>query len=267
MTLDVRHRVETDFHDGWARAIDLDDCLVRETFEAPTVAENAYACARLEPLAGRRVLDLGCGAGEAAAYFALAGARVVAVDLSAEMLGVARRLARRHRVAVAPARVAAERLPFASGSFDRVFGNGVLHHVDLAPALDEIRRVMAPGGVGVFVEPLRYNPLLRVYRRIARDVHTPTERALTFRDLAAVRARFRATEHREFQLLTLGVFLRLLLVDRLDPRRVRYWKHVIVHADRYAALYRRLAAWDARVLSALPWLRRLCYVTVITVRA
>ena len=74
----------------------------------------------LGEVAGLDVLEVGCGAAQGARYAALAGARVVAVDLSAGMLGQARRLGRDD---ARPVLVQADagRLPFADGSFDLAF--------------------------------------------------------------------------------------------------------------------------------------------------
>lgn len=65
-------------------------------------------------------------------------------------------------------------LPFRDGCFHAVYLNGVLHHVpDLDKALDEIARVLAPGGRAVLIEPNRLNPL---YAAIA--ILKPAERGV-----------------------------------------------------------------------------------------
>ena len=98
--------------------------------------------AALPPLAGRRVLELGAGTGLASAGLLAAGARLVATDLGPRMLG---RLHAKHPpVPVAVAR--AERLPFADASFDVVCGAQMWHWVDVAAAVQEVVRVLRPGG-------------------------------------------------------------------------------------------------------------------------
>src|ERR687885_963383 len=119
---------------------DDDDYLDHETWIRP-------AFARLGDVAGLDVLDYGCGHGMAAVVLARRGARVTALDLSPGYLAEARRRARANGVTVDFVQGDAERLPFADGGFDRVWGNAVLHHLDLRLAGAELSRVLAPGGV------------------------------------------------------------------------------------------------------------------------
>ena len=60
-----------------------------------------------------------------------------------------------------------EELPFPDDSFDAVWGNAILHHLDLARAGRELFRVMKPGAVAVFCEPWGGNPLLGVCPALA----------------------------------------------------------------------------------------------------
>ncbi len=111
----------------------------------------------LGELAGLDVLEVGAGAAQGGRWCAGRGARVVSTDLSAGMLGVARRIDARRPGAPAPAYVQCDgaRPPFATASFDRVVtAHGVLAFVpDLHGALTEWARVLRPGGRCVFSLP------------------------------------------------------------------------------------------------------------------
>src|SRR5918999_4062684 len=97
-------------------------------------------------LAGRRVLDVGCGTGSLAGALADRGARVWGVDPSEEMLAVARsRLGRRVGLKLGRA----EALPFKDEWFERAVLRLVVHLVDRTRALPELARVLAPGGRAV----------------------------------------------------------------------------------------------------------------------
>ena len=105
--------------------------------------------ALLPPVAGRDVLDAGCGAGWYAERLVEAGARVTGIDASARMVDHARaRLGDRAALRVADL---AAPLPFSDGSFDLVLSALVLHYLaDIVPTMREFRRVLRPEGTLVF---------------------------------------------------------------------------------------------------------------------
>jgi 2-polyprenyl-3-methyl-5-hydroxy-6-metoxy-1,4-benzoquinol methylase len=260
------HSIEQNFHDAWAETIDLDDLLVRESFENATAVENRHALGEFGSLQGKRILDLGCGAGETSVYFALQGAEVSAVDISPKMIDVGKRLADRHSVKVDWRVMKAEELAFGDGSFDFVFGNGVLHHVILEPALREVQRVLRPGGTAVFIEPLGYNPVIEVYRHLAKTVRTETEKPFTFKSLPVFRKYFPSVRHKEFWLFTLSIFIYFFLIERSNPSKDRYWKKVVRDSSKYEGVFRVLFKIDEVVLSILPFLGRLCWNTVLVLK-
>jgi SAM-dependent methyltransferase len=148
---------------------------------------------RLGDLRGRDVLDYGCGHGMAAVVLARRGARVTAFDLSAAYLAEARARAAANGVDVAFVQADGERLPFAGGSFDAVWGHAVLHHLDLRRAGRDLSRVLRPGGVAVFCEPWGENPFLNLARRhlpYPGKERTPDERPLRRRDVRVLREVF-----------------------------------------------------------------------------
>lgn len=96
---------------------------------------------------GSSVLDVAAGTGSITRLLSERGHRVVSVDISPQMLGVARR-----RGAVA-ALASGERLPFPDATFDAVTFGYLLRYVDDVPgALTELVRVTRPGGVIGMVE-------------------------------------------------------------------------------------------------------------------
>jgi SAM-dependent methyltransferase len=103
--------------------------------------------ALLPPVAGRRVLDAGCGAGRASEWLVEQGAEVVGIDASPEMLRRAR-----ERVPAASFALAdfSEPLAFENGSFDVAVAGLVMHYLrDWVPTLRELYRVLRPGGIFV----------------------------------------------------------------------------------------------------------------------
>jgi SAM-dependent methyltransferase len=109
----------------------------------------------LEPLAGRRYMDAGCGAGLAIQSAANRGAEVSGMDASAALLEVAH-----GRTPAAHLEVGdIESLPFGDGAFDVVTAFNVIQYaVDPATAVAELARVCRPGGraaIGIWGDPAR----------------------------------------------------------------------------------------------------------------
>jgi ubiquinone/menaquinone biosynthesis C-methylase UbiE len=101
-------------------------------------------------VASRRVLEVGCGPGVLTHWLTEHGADVTAIDVSQEMVRLARsRVGGQARILVADL---AEPLPFmADASADLVVASLVLHYLpDWAGALGEFYRILAPGGAVVF---------------------------------------------------------------------------------------------------------------------
>lgn len=111
-------------------------------------------------LGARRILELGCGTGEAAAFMAThCNADVVAVDVSEKFLGSARKTHTASNLHFHKLDIFTDDLK-AIGTFDLVYGNGILHH--LVVRLDEVLRALlsltTPQGGLAFIEPNFLNP-------------------------------------------------------------------------------------------------------------
>lgn len=262
-SLKEKHRIEKDFHDEWAEQIEIKDICVGESFEAESALENREAMNFFGDIRGKRILDLGCGAGEASVYFAMKGAQIYAVDLSEGMLQKVRLLADHHGVDVRTRFMPAEKLEFDDNFFDCVYGSSVLHHVDVHVALKEAARVLKPDGKAVFIEPLSYNPLINVYRWIAKDVRTPTEISFSFKHLKYFREHFKDVSLSFHWLTTLWIFLYMFFIERINPVKDRYWKRIVREHKRYAKMFNRLNRLDNKILSICPVLKYLCWTTVI----
>lgn len=203
------------------------------SFRAPdalTFADDAYldhetwirpAFAALGDLRGRRVLDFGCGHGMAAVVLARRGALVTAFDLSSGYVQEAAARARANGVRIAFTQADGERLPFTDAAFDCVWGNAVLHHLDLDIAGRELRRVLRPAGVAVFCEPWGENPVLSWARRqvpYPGKERTPDEEPLRRHHIRTLRRFFPRLTVQGFQLLSMArrVLPRGRLVAGLD---------------------------------------------------
>ena len=107
---------------------------------------------------GKRVLDVGCGAGIDLVRFAKGGALVSGVDISPSAVALARQNFSQQSLEADLREADGEHLPYADGTFDLVFAHGVLQYTPDSRALvEECRRVLKPGGDAIF----------QVYNRIS----------------------------------------------------------------------------------------------------
>ena len=108
------HVHEREFHDAWADTIDPRSVPVFGSFTASTAPEARWLLEEIGELRGRRVLELGSGAGEGAVYFAVRGANVLASDCSPRMLELAKEVAALNGTSLETIVCSAEDLPIAA---------------------------------------------------------------------------------------------------------------------------------------------------------
>lgn len=250
---------ERQFHDDWAAAIDVEGIRVQDYFEACTAPENRFILRHMGDITGKRLLDLGCGAGENSVYFAKKGALCVAADYSPRMVEVALQLAASNGVQIEGCTANAMALEFPDNTFDFVYASNLLHHLpEPQLAIKEMHRVLKPGGKACFWDPLKHNPIINVYRRIATKVRTEDETPLDINIADFVKSQFSETVYDTFWLATLWIFLQFYLVEKVDPNKERYWKKIIIDQARLAPQYRRLEKLDV-ILKKIPLKKRFAW--------
>ena len=114
--------------------------------------------------AGMRVLELGCGTGYFTRELARSRADIVAIDVSPELLELARANYSAPNVRYEIQNASA--LSYPDAVFDSVVGSSVLHHLEIEEALREIHRVLKAGGTIYFTEPNMLNPQIAVQKNV-----------------------------------------------------------------------------------------------------
>lgn len=266
--MDNTHTLKSEelFHDKWAESIDVDKIMVDEFFEACTSSENRFIIRKLGDIRGKKILELGCGAGEASVYFSKKGGDVVATDISNGMLGIVKKVAQRHNVSLQTRQICSHKIDFDDETFDMVYAANLLHHVDIESAVKEAHRVLKRGGVFVSWDPLAYNPLINIYRKMATNVRTTDEHPIKTSDLKIFRKTFSVVEFDTTWLFSLLVFVKYYLIDRVDPNKERYWKKILIEHKKLEYLYTKLEKVDRIAMKCFPFLRRFCWNIIIFAR-
>lgn len=113
---------------------------------------------------GISVLELGCGTGYFTRELARSGADIVAIDVSPELLEIAKANCSTPNVRY-EIQNACE-LSYPDRVFNSVVGSSVLHHLEIDEALREVYRVLKPGGTIHFTEPNMLNPQIAIQKNV-----------------------------------------------------------------------------------------------------
>ncbi|MBX7207809.1 MAG: class I SAM-dependent methyltransferase [Verrucomicrobiaceae bacterium] len=150
------------------------------------------------------ICDFGCGSGEMACRLGRLGYRVTGLDVSPDLIEVARERAVLEGVADKVDFIVADGASagITDGAFDAVLAMSVLHHMPLDDALDALERLLRPGGRAALLEPVAYSRTLQWLRDrspVEKDV-SPDERQLSAAEVRRIGERFVIEQQRHFYL-------------------------------------------------------------------
>jgi ubiquinone/menaquinone biosynthesis C-methylase UbiE len=140
-------------------------------------AEQYFNASLQKSITGKDLLDYGCSNGWMVERYAEFGAgSITGIDISET--GIQQAIENYGHLA--HFRVGdAHKLPFSDECFDLVVGRSILHHLDFERAMNEITRVLRPGGRAIFIEPLGDNPAGKLIRYLTPKARTRDESPLS----------------------------------------------------------------------------------------
>ena len=128
---------------------------------------------RCDDVAGRRMLEAGCGTGRISLELARQGASVACIDTSPEAIALTRGAFASAGMPVQTAVASLFALPFKTAEFDVVWNAGVLEHFsesERRDALVELMRVVKPGGVFVTLNPYKFGMTYRIGKYLSEKL-------------------------------------------------------------------------------------------------
>ena len=260
----INNKKEEQFHDAWAASEDLSRIDIKKMNEVCTAPEMRYIRRKLGNIKGKSLLDVGCGLGEASVYFALEEANVTSLDISQGMLDAALYLAKVNNVKIKVHKSSAEDFHLKEHEqFDIVYVGNLFHHVNIEATLKQITKHLKPNGIMVSWDPIAYNPVINIYRKMATEIRTEDEHPLKWRDIKLFNKYFKSVKKRYFWFTTLIIFMMMYLIQRRDPNSERYWKKIVEEGDKWGWIYKPLEFIDNILLFLIPFFRPLCWNVVI----
>ncbi|MCX6760352.1 MAG: class I SAM-dependent methyltransferase [Candidatus Nealsonbacteria bacterium] len=184
MDEEIRKKQEAEFH-NFVRSEEV--AKDKEKYDYYHSNRKFYEVARtgykfqenwLKGMCGRkRVLVLGCGEGAESFFFAKNKAIVYGIDIADGAIETAKKHARELGVSEKCNFLVmdAENLKFEDDYFDIITASGMIHHIDFSKVLPEMLRVIKKKGAVICIEPLKYNPIFQIYRKLTPHLRTKWE--------------------------------------------------------------------------------------------
>jgi ubiquinone/menaquinone biosynthesis C-methylase UbiE len=171
-----------------------------------------YAFHLLGEVRGKTVLDLGCGTGENILPLIKRGARVIAMDISPDLVAIAQERLRAAHLEATLGTGDAYHTGLPDESVDAVFCMALIHHLDIKLVRDEMWRVLRQGGTIILREPVRFSKAYGWLRSLlpSRDDISEYEHPLTQNELATMTERFSMDSTRYFRLPIVPLAARIL---------------------------------------------------------
>ncbi|GAH44634.1 unnamed protein product, partial [marine sediment metagenome] len=139
----------------------------------------------LTKIEGKRVLDVCCGNGSLSFALARKGAIVTGIDLSSNFITHCKQMGKLLNLNV-DFKIMNAQAPQFKEKFDAIMGYRAIHHLpNLEKAFNNYSRLLTKDGWMLFLEPLKYNPIVEFNRKILNpDARTKYEHPLTNDDVA-----------------------------------------------------------------------------------
>jgi len=198
-----RLQKEQSFHDKRYEGDDSVRIKASKYYSVNKHARNRYVEIVSKYCKGKKLLEYGCGTGSGSEKWLKFGAILTGIDISPEGIKKAKERIANTEYNADYFVMNAESTEFDEGSFDIVFGIGIIHHLDLLNSYQELCRILNKDGHAVLVEPLGHNPFINLYRALTPQIRTEDEHPLKMEHIRLLKQYFYNVEVEYFCLFTL----------------------------------------------------------------
>lgn len=183
----------------------------------------------------KRILLVGVGETQDVEFFEKMETDIVSIDISLDVL--------KSRCLFMSAQMDANVMAFKNNSFDIVFLRTVLLHCHHRAILREVRRILRNGGKFFWIEPMKNNIFLWVYRTLVSPGRMTHLDYLTFDELLSFGDMFKRMWHREYFLFSV-VFIPVYIFIPWLRKPVRYLQY-----------------FEMKIVDRFHFLRRFCWIS------
>ena len=206
MTVDNRLEREKEFHDD--RFTEETRIKSQKFYSITKDSKKLYRQLIFDNLKGQTILEIGCATGEVSKEILKFDVKkFVGIDISDVAIQKSLELNKSRLDNAQFLVMDGADLEFDDSTFDKIVGQGVLHHLDFEKAIINLARVLKLDGKAIFFEPLGHNPLINLYRKMTPNLRSYDEKPLTTKELNFISKNFSEVNIHYYYIFTLVAVL------------------------------------------------------------
>lgn len=206
MSINNRLEREKEFHDD--RFTEETRIKSQKFYSITKDSKELYRKLIFNNLKGQTILEIGCATGEFSQnILELDVKELIGIDISDVAIQKSIELNTSRLENAQFLVMDGADLKFEDSTFDKIIGQGVLHHLDFEKAIINLARVLKEDGKAIFFEPLGHNPLINLYRKRTPNLRSYDEKPLTTKELEFISKNFNSVNISYYYIFTLVAVL------------------------------------------------------------